>query len=452
MSNENLNREDIKDRREEIFTELGSNLTTAHSELNDLKKSLQEYHEILEEIEARYSNLPQDKQRGFASSLGNIADTAVEADSPREVLDTREDLEAAFENPLIRSVQQRYFSLYHDLGITIDDPLRRELEGKIQATAESAPEDALQKTEELLEKVDDLADPVNSAFKSYIEDDLRNVTDPNELLSAIENLNSRYQSLKSLSRTLNEYAWAPSELENIHTWEELVAQGTDIDCIELIENIEDHTISIPDIVPVQSVIANEIQERSRELRSQPASVFEDIESDLETISKYKKELAEIEALSQVIDFESGSEDFMDIVSKWERKPPHRLSALVESVESVARHVNAWRAEVNERWQEKQQIVSAYADIIETDPPEIVIEYIDTELPTSTDLAHSYDVIIKTESWITEHEDEILEYLSPEARELFHRLSENQPYDICEEELDPLAELLDFVDIRVVIDE
>ena len=452
MSSENLNREDIKDRREEIFTNLGSNLTTAHSELNDLKKSLQEYHEIVGDIETRYSDLPQDQRRGFASSLGNIADAATEAESPRKVLDTREELEAAFENPLIRSVQQQYFLLYDKLDIPIDESLRGELEGKIQATAESAPEDALQKIEELLQRVNDSAGPVNSAFKSYIEDEVRNITDPDELLSIIEDLNSRYQTLKSISRTLNEYAWAPPELEDLHTWEELIAQGTDIACLDLIDNIEDHTNSIPKIVPVDSVIANEIEERIPDLRTHPTGVFEEIESDLKTINEHKEELAEVEALSQVINFESESQDFMETVSEWGREPPDRLSTLVESVESVARDVSAWRAEVNTEWQEKQQIVSTYADIIGTDPPEIVAEYINSELPTNTDLAHSYDVIIKTESWIAEHEDEILEHLTPEARELFHRLSENQPYGISEEELEPLAELLDLVDIRVVIDE
>ncbi|WP_440007692.1 hypothetical protein [Halomicrococcus sp. SG-WS-1] len=452
MSGENLNREEIKDRREEIFTELGSNLTTAHSELCQLNDSLGEYRETLNDIEVRYSNLPQDQQLGFASSLETIAEDAAEADSPREVLDTKEELEAAFENPLIRSVQNHYFTLYDELGIPISEEIRRELEGKIRATTETDPEETLENAQELLRKLDDLADPVDSAFTSFVEDNLRNITDPGKLISVLEEFKSRYQSLKTLSRTLSEYAWAPPQLDELHTWVELVTLGADIDCTDQADNIEGLAQSIPDIVPVETVIANELEERITDLQSGPTSVFDKIESNLKKISGYEEELAEVETLSEVLDFETGSEEFMETVVEWKRAPPDRLSVLVESVEVVVRGVHIWRAELSSEWQKKRRIVSAYADIIESEPPDSVAEYVDKELSSEVDLAHAYSVLVKANSWIAEQENKILEHLSPDAKELFLAISENQQYDISKEELDALAELMDIVDIKVVMDE
>lgn len=452
MSSEGLNREEIKDHREEIFTELGSNLTKAHSELSQLKDALQEYRKTVDDIETRYSDLPQEQQWGFDSSLEQIAEVVARVDSPGEVLDTKKELEAAFEDPLIKSIQKQYFSLYDKLGIIIDENVRQELEGKIRATAEYDPEVTLETTEELLAKVDGLANPVDTVFKSFVEDNLRNVTDPGELITVIGELNSRYRSLKAISRTLSEYAWAPPQLDELYTWEELVAPGPEIDFIKRVDSIEGLTQSIPDIVPVKSVIANELEERVGDIKSQPTIVFEDVESDLQRISEHEEALAEVEGLSQVIDFESESEGFMETVAGWERSPPDRLSALVKAVEVVVREVSVWRAELSSEWQEKRRIISAYTDIIEPEPPERVVESVDSELPTEANLAHAFNVVVKANSWISEHEDDILEHLSPEAKELFHELSESQKYDISEEELDALAELMDVVDIKVIIDE
>jgi uncharacterized phage infection (PIP) family protein YhgE len=447
-----MNREEIKDRREEIITELGSELTKSHSELSQLKDALEEYSETLDDIKDGYSNLPENQRRGFVSSLETITEKAVEAESPEEVLNTKEELERTFENPLLDSVQTQYISFYTKLGIVIEEDVKSGLERQIRSAAKRDPEETLEQIQKLLSEVEDLPEPVYETLQSSVEDELPNAPPPEELLNVVGELNSRYRSLETLSRTLSESAWAPSQLDQIYTWQELVNPGAKIDCIDQVNRIDELTESVPDIVPVKFVIKSDLEEREDDLRSHPFDVFNEIELLLEKINEYQDILTEVSDLSEVMDFESEAEEFTEIVLEWENEPPNNLSSLVKSVQRVSEEVNNWRDELDSEWREKGRIVSNYDEIIQIEPPEEILEYVGGELPIDSELAHSYNVVVKADTWISEHEDNVLEYLSPEAKELFHSLSENKKYDISKGELDALDELIDIVDVKVSIDE
>lgn len=452
MSEEDLNREEIKDRRNDLITSLSSTLTTEHSELTQLNNGLESYQKSVNDIQTRYEKLSEDQQRGFGTALQEIVEEVSGLDSPYQVLNTKERFEAAFENPLLNSVEQQYLRIYDDLGIEVSDEAEREIRGKIRATANSQPEQTLRSIELVIKSLSELPAPVYSVIQSEVSDNFRNIIDPDTLQAYIQTARERYNTLETVSQHLSEYEWAPDELENMHTWEELIAPGSDVELVGLIDGIQDCIQSIPDIIPVENVVLTDIESRLDQLYSEASTELQEVHDILESILAHRETVSDIEELAEVVDLESLDAAFASTVTNWQENPPEQLEELRNTIERVTQQVLIWQEELDSKWKQQRRLVKSYVDIIGEEPPEIVESHLDESLPVEDTLANAYEILRSAESWVSSHEDELIEELSGETKELFHRLSRTEKYDISEDELDPLSELLGVVDIKVVMDE
>ncbi|MBX0288693.1 hypothetical protein EGH22_20390 [Halomicroarcula sp. F28] len=452
MSEENLNREEIKDIRNDLFTSLGTTLTTEHSKLTQLNDGLESYQKTIDNVQARYEELPEDQQRGFGTALQEIAEEVSDLESPHQVLNTKGRFEAAFENPLLNSVEQQYLGIYDELGIEIGDEAEQEIRGKIRATADSQPEQTLESIESVLESLSELPAPVYSVVQSKVSDNFRDTPAPDSIQSYIQTVRERYKILGTVSRQLSEHEWAPDELEDMHTWEELIAPGPDVELGGLIDEIQDCLQSSPDIIPVEDVVLTELESRLDQLHSEPRTELQEVHDILESILEERETISDIEELREVVDFESLDAGFTSIVTNWQADPPKQLKELHNTVKNSTQQVRTWERELDSQWTQRQRLVKSYADIIGDEPPERVENYLDEDLPVEDNLAKAYEILLSAESWVSSHEEEMVDELSEEAKELFHRLSRTGKYDISENELDPLSELLGVVDIKVVMDE
>lgn len=452
MSEEDLNREEIKELRDSLFTNLGTTLTTELSELTQLNNNLESYQETVDEIQTRYEELPEDQQRGFGTALQEIAEEVDDLDSPKQVLDTKERFEAAFENPLLNSVEEKYLDIYYEFGIKISDEAEQEIRGKIRATADSQPEQTLESIEAVLESISKLPAPVYSVVGNKISNKSRGTLPPDTLQSYIQTVSDRYNTLETESGRLSEYDWAPDELEDMHTWEGLIAPGPDVELGGLIDEIQDCLQSSPDIIPVEEVVLTELESRLEQLHSEPRTELQEVHDILASILEQRETISDIEELAEVVDFESLDAAFTSTVTNWQEEPPKRLKELRNTVEKVTQQVSIWEGELDSEWRQQKRLVKSYADIIGEKPPEKVINHLDESLPVEDSLANAYEILRSAESWVSSHEEEMVNELSKEAKELFHRLSGTGKYDISEDELDPLSELLGVVDIKVVMDE
>ncbi|SDQ62635.1 hypothetical protein [Natronobacterium texcoconense] len=447
-----MNQKEIEERREELFTRLGSKLTTAHSEWDRLATQLDKYQETVEEIEDRYPNLPEEKRQGFASSLDHIISSLTDTDSPATVLDTKDELKEAYENPLIRSIQESYLELYAELGVELTEDQESEVRGKLRAIAEQHPERTLQETNQLIDQIRELSDPVVQVLRNDIGDAPTEVTSPESLNKYLDTLEERHATLTSLSDQLSRYAWAPKELTAVHTWEPLLHSDKDIEISDLIKEINENVQSTPDIVPLKSTLRSELQNRLEEIRKQPRVVFKDIAKGVSNIAENMNLLAEVQALYDIMDFESENIEFTNTIENWQKEIPESLGQLQQSVQTTTHQVNNWRNTLSDRWHSKQSTLSTYSSILDETLPEKITEHIGEELPVEENIVRSYSVLTQAESWISDREEEILEHLSEDAQRLFYALSEQRMYDISEDELGALEELMDIVNIKVVMNE
>ncbi|SDM96001.1 hypothetical protein SAMN05192554_110125 [Haloarchaeobius iranensis] len=442
----------MEEKREELFTKLGSKLTTAHSDWDTISGQLEEYQNEIKSIDDRYSNLPDGKRQGFDLSLANIIEVVTDSTSPVGVLNTRSDLKTAFENPLISSVQENYIKFYEEVGIEVSDEDRNEIRGKIRASAESNPEGALREINDVLGKIDDLNQYVIEALVDDLSENPTNVTSPADINSQIDKLHSRQKELDSIAEEFSERSWIPEEVEMINTSISLLNSETELEFVEYFELIDEEVQTIPEIVPLENAIQGELLNRRDEVFKRPSIVFTDIKNGVTSISKENDSLSHIQSLSTMIDFREKDVEFMNTVEEWRGSPPDDLDQLQDSVQYAVNQLSIWKDVVDERWSTKQPILSTYQDLLQEDPPDKVQSCMQTELPAEENLPRLYSALIQAESWISENEDQILEHISEDAQDLFHSLSESNMYSISESELDALAELMDIVDIKVVMDE
>jgi len=448
-----MNKRELERRRTDILEELDSDLTGAISELNKLNDDLSDLQDLVDSLEERYDELPENEQGGLSEALRRIVNEVQDVESPSGLLEYESDIEEAYKNPIIESVQRNILDFYKIIGIKFSEDEQEKLLQKVNAAAQPNLRHTQEITADLPERVESLPEPAIEALKQEIYTEPSPVSDPVQIESAVKSIEERYQTLQQINDQFDRVDWSPEKFTEITESVEFYYLNTNAELLlGFAPEIEESIEKVPTVVPVQVVIKNHMVENMEELKTDPERVLDEIRGSLSSITARSSEIDDISQLLDIVDIEQDEIQFLVEFDDITTDPPNDIGELAERISSVCMYFEDWKEKITTRWENLRPVIKTYETRLDLSPPEQVSEFSDQGLPLQNQVARAYSAYIRAESWIDAKQDDVLDQVSEEAQEIFYKLSSKGELELSKEDLDAVEELIEIIDIKIVIDE
>jgi len=448
-----MNKRELEKKRIDILEELDSNLTGAITELNSLNKDLEELHNLVESLEERYEELPEEEKQGLSEALQRTVSELNDVESPSRLLSFESEIQEAYENPIIESVQANVLDFYKIIEYEISENEKKELLQKINVEAQSDIREAQKATTDLPERAQGLPDPAKEAIKKEISSRPSTVSDPDLLDELIDAIEERHQTLQQISEQFDTVDWSSEEFAEITNFVEYYKVRKDVDpLLGFAQDVDDIISNIPPVVPIRAVITAHLEGNLDKFRRSPEQSVEEVNELLDRIVNRREKLEKIEELLDVVDPDQTEIEFLSTIKELESEPPENLIILSEVINEICNKFDKWADDVANRWETLQPVIRTYETKLGLSPPEPVSEFSNQKLPLSNQVATAYSAYLRAESWIDAKQDDVLDQVSEEAQEVFLELSSEGEVEVSEANLDLIKELIGIVDLKIVIDE
>ena len=448
-----MNKQELENRRTNLIEELDSDLTGGISELDELNDDLTELHDLVESLEERYEELPEDQKQGLSEAIQRVVREVREIDSPSRLLDYESDIKEAYENPIIESVQGDVIEFYEIIGVNLSESEKNGLLQKVDAASQPDLSETRTQTSVFPKRAEALSEPAKTALRGEIASRPSPISDPDEIESLLESIEGRSQSLQQIKDQFESVKWSTTELTEISEFTEFYDQNKDVESLPgLTSDIQEKTDSIPEIVPIQTIIQAHLRNNIGEFKTDPSQVLGDINESLSTITSRSGVLEDIEQLMEIVDLEQNKIQFLSSLEDIRSNPPDDLHSLSESIESICFEFESWKDELAERWEAMRPVIRTYEQRLDLNPPDQVSEYSEQSLPLENQIATAYSTYIRADSWIDSKQDDVLQQASDEAQQLFHELSSKGELQLSKDDLDAIEEIIEIIDLKIVIDE
>lgn len=447
-----MSKQQISEEREDLVENISSRLTKARNELESQKTDLKDFEDSVRALESKYEDFSEDEKEAFSTAIESLADEVSSEQSPSDILQYQERLTEAFREPLIKSTQQSVISFYEAVGIDPSELDEKHLSSRISASVSSSAQSKRAAAAELKDMTKTAREGVLRAVENELRERDPPPADPEQLIKLVTSIEKQYDSLEDVADVLGAAEWAPSDLERPTQWPVVRDPSQEISEIEsLVRSIEEKQSEISDIVPSNRAVRQELSKKERRLAQNPQPVLLEIDESLAECTRQSEVLANIEKVNGVIDPAQEDGEFFDVLEDIQTVQPDTVEELLTRTDQLVEKYHDWEEDIAQQWLEKESILHGYINRLDAEPPESVSDALSSQDPID-DPAEAILILRRAEDWITQEEDELLEQVSPESREIVRNLLTDGRHSLSSGEIDALADVVDLFDLQVIIDE